>query len=214
MSADGVKAYKGGHLTVYFDGAKCIHSRNCLTGAPAAFDTRERPWVRPDAAGAEAVAQVVRQCPSGALRYVRNDGGPGETAPPVNLITLREAGPYAVRAEIVIDGQPAHYRATLCRCGASKNKPFCDNSHLAIGFSASGEAPPSGAPGRLETRDGPLAIDPEANGPLQVRGNVEINCGSGRVIARMREATLCRCGGSATKPFCDDTHLRIGFKTG
>jgi CDGSH-type Zn-finger protein len=65
----------------------------------------------------------------------------------------------------------------------------------------------------LAVRDGPLAIDPEINGPLQVRGNMEIISGTGRVVARMESARLCRCGGSSNKPFCDNTHARIGFRS-
>jgi Uncharacterized conserved protein len=58
-----------------------------------------------------------------------------------------------------------------------------------------------------------LAIDPQPNGPLVVRGNMEIISGTGRVVARVVSARLCRCGGSASKPFCDGTHARIGFKS-
>ena len=112
----------------------------------------------------------------------------------------------------MIDGAPAPFRATLCRCGASKNKPYCDGSHHGVGFSASGE-PPSGNTDMLPARDGPLAIDPQPNGPLSVRGNLEITSGTGRVVARVTAAVLCRCGGSASKPFCDGTHARIGFRS-
>ena len=65
----------------------------------------------------------------------------------------------------------------------------------------------------LPVRDGPLAIDPETDGPLQVRGNMEIISGTGRVVARLESARLCRCGGSSTKPFCDNTHRKIGFRS-
>ena len=114
----------------------------------------------------------------------------------------------AIRADIQLDGAPAvSYRLTLCRCGASKNKPFCDGSHNEIKFSASGE-PPTGKADMLAVRDGPLAIDPQVDGPLKVRGNMEIISGTGRVVARMESATLCRCGASNTKPFCDGSHTK------
>ncbi|HEY3667302.1 MAG TPA: CDGSH iron-sulfur domain-containing protein, partial [Polyangiaceae bacterium] len=149
---------------------------------------------------------------SGAIRYLRKDGKPDETAPPVNLIATREAGPYAVRGPLTIAGQAAGFRVTLCRCGASKNKPYCDGSHHEIGFAASGE-PATGQAEMLPVRDGELAIEPLLDGPLQVRGNLEITSGTGRVVARVQQARLCRCGGSANKPFCDGTHARIGFKS-
>jgi len=65
----------------------------------------------------------------------------------------------------------------------------------------------------LPVRDGPLTIDPEPDGPLSVRGNLEITSGTGRVVARVTSTRLCRCGGSANKPFCDGTHARIGFRS-
>jgi CDGSH-type Zn-finger protein len=65
----------------------------------------------------------------------------------------------------------------------------------------------------LPARDGELAIDALLDGPLQVRGNLEITSGTGRVVARVMAARLCRCGGSATKPFCDGTHAKIGFRS-
>jgi len=65
----------------------------------------------------------------------------------------------------------------------------------------------------LAVRDGVLAIDPQPNGPLRVRGNLEILSGTGRAVARTTTAYLCRCGGSANKPFCDGTHTKIGFKS-
>jgi CDGSH-type Zn-finger protein len=100
----------------------------------------------------------------------------------------------------------------LCRCGASKNKPFCDGSHHEVGFSASGE-PLTGKADMLAVRDGPLAIDPQTDGPLQVRGNLEITSGTGRVVARVTQTRLCRCGHSNNKPFCDGSHARAGFKS-
>jgi CDGSH-type Zn-finger protein len=170
------------------------------------------PWIHPDTLDADRLAAIAQECPSGAIRYRRKDGRPDEIAPPVNLAAIREAGPYALRGDLRLDGVNIGYRATLCRCGASKNKPFCDSSHHEIGFSASGE-PASGQTDMLPVRDGVLSVDPQPDGPLQIRGNLEITSGTGRVVARVTAARLCRCGGSATKPFCDGTHARIGFRS-
>jgi CDGSH-type Zn-finger protein len=160
----------------------------------------------------ERVVEIAHLCPSGAIRYRRLDGGPQEQAPPVNLASVREAGPYAFRAPLLIDGEEHGFRATLCRCGASKQKPFCDGSHHEVGFSASGE-PPTTQADPIPEVDGPLAIDPQPNGPLAVRGNLQIISGTGRVVARTVTTNLCRCGGSSTKPFCDGTHAKIGFRS-
>src|SRR5579859_518960 len=145
-----------------------------VTWAPQVFLANVKgAWIHPDAMPVERLVEVAHACPSGAIRYRRRDGQAEECAPPVNLATLREGGPYALRAELHIAGVPADYRATLCRCGASKNKPYCDGSHHAIGFSASGE-PASGTTDALSVRDGVLAVDPQTDGPLRVRGNLEI----------------------------------------
>jgi CDGSH-type Zn-finger protein len=62
-------------------------------------------------------------------------------------------------------------------------------------------------------RNGPLEISPEVDGPLHVRGNIEVLSGTGRMVCRVTSGKLCRCGGSKTKPFCDGTHRENGFKS-
>jgi CDGSH-type Zn-finger protein len=186
-----------------------------VTGAPQVFLANvQGPWIVPDAMDPELLAGIAHVCPSGAIRYRRKDGRPEEQAPPVNLVALREGGPYAVRAELHLDGEPpTFYRATLCRCGGSKNKPFCDGTHHTIHFAATGEPDTiDGKTDMLAVRDGALAVDPLTDGPLQVRGNLEITSGTG-LVARVQAAKLCRCGGSNTKPFCDGTHQKIGFRS-
>ncbi|HVK56713.1 MAG TPA: ferritin-like domain-containing protein, partial [Burkholderiales bacterium] len=194
----GTDAIEGKNLTLLYEGKKCIHARFCVTGAPKVFLANvEGPWIHPDAMDVERLVEIAHACPSGAIRYQRKDDKPNESPPLVNLLAIREAGPYAVRGDIRLDGQAGNFRMTLCRCGASKNKPYCDGSHGEVGFTASGE-PPKGHADMLAVRDGPLAIDPETDGPLQVRGNLEITSGTGRVVARVMQARLCRCGASGT----------------
>jgi CDGSH-type Zn-finger protein/uncharacterized Fe-S cluster protein YjdI len=211
--ANGIETARGTRLDIQFESKRCIHARFCVTGAPAVFLANvQGPWLHPDAMEVERIVEIAHACPSGAIQYRRNDGVHDETAPPVNLASIRESGPYAFRGELELDGDPIGFRATLCRCGASKNKPFCDGSHHEVQFNATGE-PASGKTDALEVRNGVLAIEPQLNGPLSVRGNLEITSGTGRVVARTTAAKLCRCGGSGTKPFCDGTHARIGFKS-
>jgi CDGSH-type Zn-finger protein/uncharacterized Fe-S cluster protein YjdI len=210
---DGVEHVEGRAMTLIYEGHRCIHARFCVTGAPRVFLANVKgPWIHPDAIEVERLVAIAQECPSGAIRYRRKDGRSDENAPPVNLAVIRENGPYAFRAPLVLDGAKSGFRATLCRCGASKNKPFCDGSHHAIEFSATGE-PESGQTDMLPVRDGVLAVDPQADGPLHVTGNLEITSGTGRVVARLTSTYLCRCGGSAKKPFCDGTHARIGFRS-
>jgi CDGSH-type Zn-finger protein/uncharacterized Fe-S cluster protein YjdI len=215
-TTDGVETVRGQALDLSFDTRRCIHARFCVTGAPKVFLANvQGPWIFPDAMPVARVVEIAHACPSGAIHYRRTDGGPEEPLPPVNLVSVREAGPYAVRAPIVLQGQAIGNRATLCRCGASRNKPFCDGSHHEAGFAASGE-PATGVADKptdmLAQRDGELHIEPEPDGPLAVRGALEVLSGTGRMVCRVTQARLCRCGGSATKPFCDGTHATIGFR--
>jgi CDGSH-type Zn-finger protein/uncharacterized Fe-S cluster protein YjdI len=209
----GFERIPGTNIDLIYSGKRCIHSRHCVLGLPDVFKANvEGPWIDPDAASTEELLTVAHMCPSGAIQYRRHDGGAEEAAPPVNLLQLRENGPLGFRAEIVLDGQPVGMRAVLCRCGASKNKPFCDGSHNEIGFHATGE-PDSKPSEPLAARDGPLSIDPEINGPLVVNGNLELCCGTGRTFDRVTGVRLCRCGGSANKPYCDNTHRSNGFRS-
>jgi CDGSH-type Zn-finger protein/uncharacterized Fe-S cluster protein YjdI len=210
---DGVDHIEGRDMTLLYEGKKCIHARFCVTGGPKVFLANvPGPWIHPDAAHVDQLVEIAHACPSGAIRYLRKDGKQNEAPPQVNLLAVREAGPYAVRADLRLNGQSGNYRVTFCRCGASKNKPFCDGSHHEVAFTASGE-PATGKADMLPTRDGPLDIQPEPDGPLRVRGNLEITSGTGRVVTRLTQARLCRCGGSSNKPFCDGTHTRIGFRS-
>ncbi|MDB4976399.1 MAG: CDGSH-type iron sulfur-containing protein, partial [Myxococcaceae bacterium] len=211
---DGIETVEGKDLTVIYEAKKCMHSRFCVTKAPKTFLANVAgPWIFPDDTETDELIEIAHECVSGAIRYRRKDGKHDELPPPVNLASVREGGPYAFRAELLLDGEPVPFRATLCRCGASKNKPFCDSSHHEVGFSASGEPATVAPTDMLPVRDGPLRIDPQLDGPLQVRGNLEILSGTGRMVSRITSARLCRCGGSNTKPFCDGTHARNGFKS-
>jgi CDGSH-type Zn-finger protein len=160
----------------------------------------------------EGLCAVAHDCPSGAITYERTDGGPQESAPKVNVANIRENGPIAIHADLALEGAGKSLRATLCRCGASKNKPFCDSSHHEIQFVATGE-PATQESKSLENRGGELKITPFKDGPLGIAGNLEIISGTGRTVNRVTKTALCRCGHSANKPFCDGTHAKIGFKS-
>ena len=209
-----VTSEQGEAATVSFDTGRCIHARFCVTGAPATYLSGvEGQWLHPDETDADRLVAVTERCPSGAVFVVRRDGGREERAPPVNLVRLREHGPLAFDAELRIDGAPDGFRRTLCRCGRSRHKPYCDGSH-AEGFEATGEPPPrENMLEHLPERDGPLDVYPLPNGPLQVVGPLEICMGTGTAIARTRTVKLCRCGRSRHKPFCDNSHIAAGFRT-
>jgi CDGSH-type Zn-finger protein/uncharacterized Fe-S cluster protein YjdI len=206
-----IEEVRGKNLLLRYEAKRCIHSRHCVLDAPDVFLANVKgPWIHPDAMRTEDLVAVAHKCPSGAITYDRTDGGPQETAPKVNVANVRENGPIAMHAEIDLVGHGKMFRATLCRCGDSKNKPFCDNSHHAKNFSATGE-PATQESKALENRGGELKVTPFPNGPLGVSGNLEICSDTGRTVNRVTKTALCRCGQSANKPFCDGTHTKVGF---
>ncbi len=210
-SGDGIEQAHGQALSLSFEAKRCIHARHCVLSQPRVFKANTPgEWIFPDQAQAERLAATILNCPSGALRFVRQDDGCEETAPEVNTLHVRENGPLAIRAETIIDGKAEGYRLTLCRCGQSMNKPYCDGSHSAAGFVASGE-PIQADTQALASRDGLLEISPQKNGPLEVTGNLELCSGTGRVFHRADYVRLCRCGQSRNKPFCDGSHSGTGF---
>jgi len=201
---------EGEKIDIGFDDKRCIHSRNCVLGHPEIFvPNAPGEWIHPEAGSVEAIVAIAESCPSGAITYRRHDGGRDEAPPPVNLVRVRENGPLAFHAEIDINGEVS-FRATLCRCGASANKPYCDGSHGKTGFTATGE-PASKDSAALEARGGLVKITPQPNGSLKVEGNLEIVSGTGRTVDRATNVFLCRCGHSQNKPFCDGSHKKVGF---
>lgn len=142
MSNQGRK-YTTQDIVVYYQPHLCIHAAECVRGLPAVFDTQKKPWIQPERASAEAIAEVIQRCPSGALQYGRLDGGAAEPTPASLRVQMVPGGPLYVRGPIVLKDAAGAVifegtRAALCRCGASHNKPFCDNSHPQTGFQAEG----------------------------------------------------------------------------
>jgi CDGSH-type Zn-finger protein/uncharacterized Fe-S cluster protein YjdI len=207
----GKQVIRGEKTIIEFDGSKCIHSRNCVLDRPDVFVPNvEGEWIHPDAATPDDVVALARNCPSGAIVARRLDGGPEEAPPLVNTVRVLENGPYAVRATLSINGAPAGFRATLCRCGQSQRKPYCDGSHAAAGFAASGE-PAGRQSAPLAVRNGAMEVTPRPNGPLKISGPVELIAGTGHTLDRGQTYFLCRCGQSKTKPYCDGSHTASGF---
>lgn len=204
---------RGKKVTIRFDAQRCIHSRHCVLDRPDVFVPNVAgEWIHPDRASRKEVLEIAHNCPSGAIQCEAADGSALEQAPIVNTVRVRENGPLAVRAELTLDGQAQGYRLTLCRCGASKHKPYCDGSHAAAGFAATGEpAVVDSKP--LAQRDGPLTITATKDGPLHLVGNVEILSGTGKTLKRVTETWLCRCGQSKNKPYCDNSHKAAGFRS-
>ena len=137
--------YTNGEVTVLWKPDTCIHSRICWTELKEVFDPTQRPWVKMDGATTERIIEQVRKCPSGALSYFMNNESAAseitvtaEKAEIVN-IEIRPDGPIVVNTDCHITHSNGEVeikkgKTTLCRCGASSNKPYCDGTHRKIDF--------------------------------------------------------------------------------
>lgn len=136
-SQDRRNSYSGSRITIHDNRGICAHAGYCTDNLNAVFRMGEEPWIDPDGATVEAIIDVVKNCPSGALGYSVGDTEYRHSPLGPEVVVIKD-GPYRVGdAELV--GQPlgrglTSGRYTLCRCGASKNKPFCDGSHWHVGF--------------------------------------------------------------------------------
>ena len=132
--------YVGKDITVHDNRGQCAHAGYCTDGAPNAFRLKMEPFVDPDGASAQEIIDTINKCPSGALRYTqqRKEAGDRNQDP---SIFIAPNGPYVVSGSPELQDEkfgegitPDHF--AMCRCGGSKNKPFCDGSHWHNGFKA------------------------------------------------------------------------------
>ena len=215
MNKKQVFLYSGKQVDVEWDERLCIHIGECGYSKGELFIGGRDPWCQPDLSLPDEVKEVVERCPTGALVCKSKEGQLTETAASENTLTVSYHGPYFVKGDLSIEQSPGdmpgtQFRAALCRCGLSKNKPFCDNSH-------EGQFKDYGAVGEtgelLEEAGGNLKITPIQDGPLMFSGKITIKASSGRTAWQGEKVALCRCGASKNKPFCDGAHKAIGFKT-
>jgi CDGSH-type Zn-finger protein/uncharacterized Fe-S cluster protein YjdI len=216
MAKKTVFEYPGEKASVSWNRGLCIHIGECGQAKGELFIGGRNPWCQPDLSTNEEVADVVNRCPTGALTVDFADGSGTEQPESVNTVNVAYNGPLFVRGSLAIDDAPVDapglaFRAALCRCGKSRNKPYCDNSHEKDGFSDYGSVGETGADDY--TAGGELTIKPITDGPLMLSGNLTIKNSSGRDAWNGERAALCRCGESANKPFCDGAHKRVGFKS-
>ena len=209
-----VKVYKGTGVSVRFNAARCTHAAECVHGLPEVFDTQARPWIQPSKATADEVMAVVARCPTGALQASYDDGRAAESVSR-NELRLMADGPHHLRGDIEIRDDSGktlarETRMALCRCGASSNKPYCDNSHVGSGFKDEGTCT-LGDMAPVAT--GLLTLTLCTDGPVQCDGPVAIFDAFGDQVTTVQQAWLCRCGASKNKPYCDGSHKAIGFRS-
>ena len=133
------KQYPGEGIVVGWEPSRCIHSRECVKGLPGVFDPARRPWIDTTGVNGAELAEVIRRCPSGALTYESVDPSVEPEHHDGVVVRIVPGGPLAVRGSTMLtapDGSEVATvdRATLCRCGGSANKPFCDGTHRTNGF--------------------------------------------------------------------------------
>jgi len=210
-----IRQYETEHIRVSFDVARCIHAAQCVARLGKVFDPSKRPWVQPEHASPADISETVSHCPTGALHFERLDGGQPEWPDAVNTVTVEPNGPLYVRGQIQIlaaDGTMLleDTRVAFCRCGASKAKPLCDGSHTEAGFrdpAILGRRPvPAEAP-----EHAPLTVTVRPNGPLRLEGPHRIVARTAQPALSLERCSLCRCGHSAVRPFCDGAHKKVGF---
>jgi len=136
----GLRSFEGENIIIYYNPDVCTHDGHCVNGLPPVFRRGVKPWIHPDDAPVRDIVRVIETCPSGALSYGFGDKRYQELDREP-AITTRQNGPYNVEGFVmVVDDQASipenmeHY--ALCRCGNSKNKPFCDGTHDDEGFEA------------------------------------------------------------------------------
>jgi CDGSH-type Zn-finger protein len=141
MIKDKRKSYVGKEITIHDNRKICSHATECVNNLSSVFKLNARPWISPDAAKREEIIDTIRKCPSGALSY-SIDGieyrDQNERKP---IVTVSKNGPYVITGGIDLIGDNIQFAEgssrehyTLCRCGASNNKPFCDGMHRTISF--------------------------------------------------------------------------------
>jgi len=131
--ADKRENYLGKKITIHDNRGICAHAGRCTDGLASVFRLKEEPWIHQDAASSDEIIATIQKCPSGALSYTIDDfEHKDQNGEPT--IFIAPNGPYVVSGgpELVdtIQGEGAsseHF--TICRCGGSKNKPFCDGTH-------------------------------------------------------------------------------------
>jgi len=144
---DMLDRHVGVSVTIGDNRGTCAHSGLCTDRLNAVFHADSEPFATPNGARADDIVAAVRRCPSGALSLsfgadVNSQTSDSQRDPE---IVVSKDGPYFVRGGIqIVDGlgDPVERNAgsslehsALCRCGNSKNKPFCSGAHWATSFS-------------------------------------------------------------------------------
>jgi uncharacterized Fe-S cluster protein YjdI len=140
MEGKGIKKeYTNGELTIVWKPKICIHSEVCVKALPQVYQPGKNPWISIESATTDELVTQIKKCPSGALSYYMNNQEDKKDETPEIRVELLENGPLLVHGTITlvdINGNAEVKMDTnaFCRCGHSNNKPYCDGSHVKVGF--------------------------------------------------------------------------------
>lgn len=145
----------------------------------------------------------------------KNQGAPRLLQIP-NEMTIMNGGPLRISGNITViqeDGSVGYANhVSLCRCGHSNTKPICDEKHLDAEFLHNGKFSEV-SDALASDRPSKITLSIIKDGPITFRGRLTLKNQFGQECTKMR-GSLCRCGQSANKPYCDGSHERSGFKSG
>ena len=203
-------SYENDVIKVSYDGSKCAHAGYCFGELHGVFDGDRDPPIDLNGASTEEIICVVEKCPSSALIYQRLDGGVNEVANEVATATLIPNGPIALRGDLKLKGE-TYNRLTLCRCGKSKKKPFCDGSHHQHQFDDGKTIDSEEVKNIIKSVQ--VKFTASNNGPVLFAGDLTFKSVDDKNICQRENGAICRCGASKKKPFCDGSHTAIEFRT-
>lgn len=211
-----IHEYESDEITVEFDSRRCLHSAECVRNLPEVFNFDNKPWITLEEASATNIKEIVHHCPTGAIHY---KGEKDEKPSRENTITIVPDGPLYLRGNIEIqiaEGETLFEdtRIAICRCGKSKNKPLCDNSHQEIDFNAPAgfEKAKLRPTNNGDASQSKLILKLMDNGPILVEGTYRVHSIANEAVNSSKNVAFCRCGESSSKPFCDGTHKEIEFE--
>lgn len=147
------KEYTNGEITVLWKPSECIHSTICYKNLLEVFNPSKRPWINMQGATSEKIIDIVKRCPTGALTYLYNNDdksdkppqsenqptGVAETKNDPVIIEVIQGGPLMIEGNFIVVGSEEKNfgkkgLAYFCRCGNTRNPPYCDGTHRKIGF--------------------------------------------------------------------------------
>ena len=137
INKDILKNYEGKEINITFNRSICSGAAYCVKKFPNIYsESSSTNWISPDKGTIEEVIRSIKNCPSGALSYELNGKREFENFDKPTL-HIKKRGPLNVKGDFELEKMSFSTHANvhkyaLCRCGNSKNKPFCDYTHETI----------------------------------------------------------------------------------